>query len=474
MLQRAFMIAVLVAVAAAPALAQEPAAGPPSNDSRVHPAALRAGVDVRGTTVGATREASEPPNCPRDGGGSVWYAYTAPRDGLARLALTTSGGLDASVAVYRAEGSTLSRVACADTVRGRLFTSVDLDAGPFLVRVAERKDSKPGGFRLQFSGVLVEPDPPGRSLGRDGTASGTLDGLLRPFAQWSRRLRAGHDYRVRVALEGDRCRGSVTLVRPDGARRFLGCRDYTVVTPGPGESGRWTVALRADEPGTSRYRVSIVGVGADDLAPGPLLRAFGVARGTVSGRGPDAQDVFRLDVTRRAEVTLRLRSAGAMTLRLRTEAGRAVTSAEVDDDTGEIRTRLRPGRFVVVVDAAESRGGRYTLSRLTRTITASRVSFDGAESRTRAPGGSSAVQVAVTPAASGRARVTLERFDPQFGWRFWSRRTIPVTGGRGAFRIATLQAGRIRARAEFLGTRTAGPSRARRAAVLHLRPPLQD
>ncbi|HEY3188628.1 MAG TPA: hypothetical protein VGJ70_14200, partial [Solirubrobacteraceae bacterium] len=161
-------------------------------------------------------------------------------------------------------------------------------------------------------------------------------------------------------------------------------------------------------------------------------------------------------------------SRGAMNLVLRTERGHRVTSARVDGDTGRIRTRLRPGRFYLTVDAARSAGGRYTLRRLTRVITATRVTFDGRPESQRPPGGRAAVRVDVSNGASGRARIVLERFDPQFGWRFWQRRTIRISGGRGGFVVDVSQIGSYRARAEYLGSRTNSPSRASRAARLRV------
>lgn len=456
--------------AAAPALAAAPA-----NDDRPAAQTIQAAADLTGTTVGATRETTEPPGCPKTGGPTVWYRYVAPRAGVARLLLEAKGGLDATVAVYERENSTLQRVGCADTRKGRLFTQVSLDQGEYLFRVAERPGSQSGPFRLRFSGVLVEPSPPGTALGAGGTANGGLDALTRPFAQFSRTLRAGADYRVRV-LAGDprECDVAIRLIDPRGRlSRFMDCRDYAVITPGPSSAGRWTVALAAGGRSSTRssYRVSITPVGSDDLAPGRFISAFGVARGSVSGAGPDAQDVYRFDVTKRSEISLRLRSAGSMRLELRTEGGRRVTSRGVSGATGQLRTRLKPGRFYAVVSAAHSVGGRYRFSRLTRVITATRVSWGAREKR---PGGSSRVSVAVSPSESGRATVTLERFDPQFGWRFWLRRSVRVSGGRGGFSVPTRAIGRYRARAGYAGTRRASPSRSRGTAVLRVLAPLRQ
>ncbi len=459
-----------LAASAAPALAAAPA-----NDDRAAAQTIQAAADITGTTVGATREASEPAACPKMGGPSVWYRYVAPKAGSARLLLEARGGLDATVAVYERENSTLNRVGCGDTRKGRLFTGASLEEGEYLIRVAERPGSQSGSFRLRFSGVLVEPTPPGKALGRGGSAKGSLDALSRPFAQYSRRLESGHDYRVRV-LAGDpqNCDVSVRLLDPRGNEsQFLTCRDYTVVTPGPSRGGRWTLALAAGGATATRsaYRVSITPVGSDDLAPGRFVSAFGTVRGSVSGAGPDAQDVFRFDVTKRSEISLRLRSKGSMRLELRTESGRRVTSRSVSGDTGQIRTRLKPGRFYAVVSAAQSAGGRYRFSRLTRVITATRVSWDARE---KGPGGASSVRVAVAPSESGRATVTLERFDPQFGWRFWLRRTVRVRGGSGGFSVSTAAIGRYRARAVFAGSRRSSPSHSRSPAVLRVVAPLRQ
>lgn len=469
----AVLVTLLALSAGLPAAAH---AAPPANDDRAAATALSAGADVTGTTVEATREDNEPPNCPTDGGPSVWYRYTAPRSGFARVLLETKGKLDASIAIYEVERSTITRVACADTRRGSALVGASLDEGGYLIRVAERKGSEPGDFRLRFSGVLTEPTGSGTSLPASGRVRGTVNGITRPFLRVSRRLRAGEDYRVRVSVgAGGRCASSVRLLAPGGGTRaFLRCRDYTVITPGPENAGRYAIAVSSNATSNERYDVSITRVTDDDLAPGRFIGGFGTARGSVSGSGPDAQDVFRFDVTRRAEITLRLRSRGSMSLQLRTERGRRVTSTSVDDDTGQIRTRLRPGRFYLVVSAATSAGGRYTLSRLTRVITSTRVTWDGSASREKPPGSSSTVQVTTSAAAAGRAIVTVERFDPTFGWRFYKRRTITISGGRGAFTVPTQKIGRYRARAEFLGTRRFSPSRSRRAASLRVVAPLRE
>ncbi|HEY3188777.1 MAG TPA: hypothetical protein VGJ70_14950, partial [Solirubrobacteraceae bacterium] len=419
----ATLAALMVFVPAPAALA-----APPLNDARAAPQTITARADVRGTTVEATREPTDPKACPDRGGATVWYTYVAPRAGVARLLLDTEGGLDAVVAIYEKERTTLTRIACAQTRRGRLYGQFRFDAGEHLIRVAEREGSAPGPFRLRFSGVLEEPKPPGRALPRSGQAGGTLNALTAPFAQWSRVLRAGHDYRIRVSAGNpDDCDVTVRMIDPDGkTRNVMDCRDYTVLTPDPDAAGRWTIALeaRGGSADNARYRVAMVGAGSDDLAPGDFLGDFGVARGRVSGRGPDAQDLYRFDVTRRAEITLSLASRGAMNLVLRTERGHRVTSARVDGETGRIRTRLRPGRFYLTVDAAQSAGGRYRLRRLTRVITSTTVTFDGRLESQRPPGGRAMVRVGVSNGAGGPARIVLERFDPQFGWRFWQRRTI--------------------------------------------------
>lgn len=451
---------------ASPALAAAPA-----NDDRANATPLAAGTTQHGTTVGATREASDPGNCPNDGGATVWYSYSAPRDGEVRVALKAGGKLDAALAVYRVDNSTIERVACEETKRGSLLLAKDLDEGDFLIRVTEKKGSMSGAFDLRFSGVLTEPTAPGALLSSSGRATGSIDGIAHPFVQRSRKLSVGHDYRVRVSIAGGDCATSAYLISPSGSRRYMNCRDYTVVTPRPGQGGRWTIGLSSNAVDSEHYDISIVPVGADDLAPGHFLRGFGRAKGSVSGRGPDAQDIYRFDVTKRAEITLRLKSKGSMVLRLRNEKGRPVTSAHVNDDTGQIRTRLRPGRFYLVVDASDNAGGSYVLSRLTRVITSTTVSWGQAE---RGPGGSSTLNVNVSGANSGRATVTFERFDPQFGWRFWTRKQISISGGHGSATVPTTALGRYRAKAAYAGTRDASPSHSRTAALLRVVSPLTE
>ena len=230
------------------------ACGPASNDNRATPATLSAGADVTGTTVDATRELNEPPNCPAKGGDSVWYRYTAPRSGAARVLLETRGGLDATVAIYEVERSTITRVGCADSRKGVAFVEGSLDAGTYLIRVTEREGSDPGTFRLRFSGVLTEPSGTGRKLPASGRLRGKLNPLTRPFLRVSRKLSAGRSYRVRVSVgSGGRCNASIRLRYPDDDTRYFDCRDYTVITPDPSYSGTHvlTVEEGTQNPGTS-------------------------------------------------------------------------------------------------------------------------------------------------------------------------------------------------------------------------------
>src|SRR4051794_6645745 len=93
----AFVAAVLAVLAIAPAAS----AAPPANDARAAAQPLGAlPASVRGTTVGATVEADEPPSQCATTGASVWYSFTAAESRSVVLALDAEGDLDAAADVY--------------------------------------------------------------------------------------------------------------------------------------------------------------------------------------------------------------------------------------------------------------------------------------------------------------------------------------------------------------------------------------
>jgi hypothetical protein len=86
----------LLVVTAAPALAV-----PPPNDNFADALVLSGeSASLVGTSVDATKEAGEPNHARTPGGRSVWYRWTAPRDGLVTFETCVGSNFDTLLAVY--------------------------------------------------------------------------------------------------------------------------------------------------------------------------------------------------------------------------------------------------------------------------------------------------------------------------------------------------------------------------------------
>jgi hypothetical protein len=102
----------LVAATAAAVLAAPAGATPPANDDFAGAAALAGDPGtVTGSTIDATKEPDEPEHAGDSGGHSVWYRWTASRDGLAAFE-TCGSGFDTLLAVYT--GAALATLAEVD------------------------------------------------------------------------------------------------------------------------------------------------------------------------------------------------------------------------------------------------------------------------------------------------------------------------------------------------------------------------
>ena len=95
--------------------------------------------------------------------------------------------------------------------------------------------------------------------------------------------------------------------------------------------------------------------------------------------------------------------------------------------------KLRPGRYYAVVSVRGASAGLFTLERESRTITRTAVYFLGASARrgrASVPAGRvTPIDVRVSPAATGRVTVEVERFDPVFGWQFYRQLRAPLQAG---------------------------------------------
>lgn len=298
---------------------------------------------------------------------------------------------------------------------------------------------------------------------RKGGARDDVDRIVNPSDAWSVRLRAGRTYRVNLAAQG--CT-SLAEYAPgtesfdEKAEKRLSCGGYRLFTPE--HSGRHSLLVEAGRRrGTQAYRLQVGRARVDGTAPGIFIRNYARVRGRVNGE-LDSVDLYRFDVVRRS--TLNLSVSGGPELTLLRERGKRIES-----NTDSVRRAVRAGRYFVAVRGS----GRYRLRRISRAITHSALSFDGRRSATTSPGRTSALTLAVRPAVSGRARITVERFDPLSGWQFLRTYRVRVSGGRARVSFTPPSVGRYRARASFLGSRAASPSDTG-VARLRVAAPLQE
>jgi hypothetical protein len=116
----------------------------------------------------------------------------------------------------------------------------------------------------------------------------------------------------------------------------------------------------------------------------------------------------------------------------------------------------------VAVRTIDGATGSYTLQRVSRTITRTRVRV---ATRT-APGRAVSVGATVSPDAAGPVTFTVQHFDPLAGWLFFRQERARAVAGRATISFTPPTEGRWRVRAAFDGTRTAAPSRSGYAALL--------
>jgi hypothetical protein len=139
--------------------------------------------------------------------------------------------------------------------------------------------------------------------------------------------------------------------------------------------------------GNHRYRLVVAPANRDDTAPGLVLANDVRVRGTLRGSCVDAVDLYRYTVRRRSDRALTLRTGGstAFDLLLMDDKGRRLACACGRTGSQELRRRQGAGRYFVAVLAREGARARYTLRRLSRTITRTTATFRGRRSVTARP-----------------------------------------------------------------------------------------
>jgi hypothetical protein len=464
-LRRSLALAILLLLAATGSVWA--AAAPPVNDNRDSAQSLNAlPATVTGTTVGATVETNEPASgCARTAG-SVWYlvSFGASPPAEVGVKLQANSDLDAAVDVFTRQRSQNIPVSCAPTHQsgfaGTTFApSADTS---YLIRVAQRANSTPGTFTLQAFVVPPAPALPGHALPVRG-GHGVLDSLFNTQDVYSQDLQAGTTYKFNLVNTGGGC---MTLgMLPPGttslsvtAAAGLRCAGYRLFTPQL--SGRWSFLVSAAPgvDGAQPYTLHVAPATSLEMAPGIFLANLTRYTGVLRGNEDTDVRLFRLDVTSYSELTLALRTSDSFDLKLLSDQGRELACQCGSEGDQTIQRAVRPGRYFVAVSAENFASGRFTLSRDSRAITHTHVSFDGLGYEQISPGSATHAIARVSSATDGPVTFELEYFDPLAGWQFRGYYHAAVVDGSATLDFTPSAVGHWRVTAVYAGTRSTGPS----------------
>jgi hypothetical protein len=446
-----------------PAAAQ---AAPPPNDDRSNATKLAPlPAQARGTTVDATNTRKDPRICATLDA-SVWYRIDGAPAGEIVLRLKAAGKLDAAIAVFRSVRSELRAVDCARTndkgVAEVSFSAAKDDS--FLILVGQREGSDPGGFQLVAFTAEPPASAPGDPLPPSG-AQGTVNALGDRDDAWWVEMQAAQTYQINLVSPSDLCL-TVSVYRT--ARHAFGtevesisCGGYALFTPGLDGGGRYSLVVHADqnvEGGRlQRYRLETGPASADDMGPGLPLRNDQRISGRVSAFGIDVEDLYHFDVARPGDLILGLADGASahLDLFLLSDSGRRIACACDQAGSVKVRQRLGPGHYYALVRAHKHSRGTYALSLLIREITSTTLSI----SPTAASRGRTVTLSAHVATSAGSVTIEIDRFDPLQGWVFSKLfRVSAGSSGSASLSWQPPSEGRWRARASFLGTRTASPS----------------
>ncbi len=431
-------------------------------------------ASLNGTTVGATIEPGEPGSaCHVSTDHSVWYSLRVTSAHRVALDLAAAGALDATVDVYHAVRSQLSSVGCQQTEgEGKAsFSFKTSKNGLYDIRVAAVGGSQLDPFTLEVFTPTPAVNPPGPPL-PSGGVSGQVDRIQNVNAAYSMTMHAGVSYLIDLANETRGACVSAALFAP-GTTSFGGeeeeasssglvhiqCSGYRLFTPGPGEGGVYSLEVtpQFSHRGVQRFHLQAAVAGPAETAPGLSLGNYGLARGYLDGRSVHVLRLYRMEVTSRSNLTLKLAAPGhaRFKLQLRNQSGDVI---ECDCEGGGSQTlahRLAPGTYYAVVSVNNNTAGNFTLLRESRTITSTSISFSAAKA---AAGQPVSIDVKVTPAESGPVSVEIQRFDPVFGWQFYREEHVLASGGLAGVPFTPPTVGMWRAKANYEGSRTASPS----------------
>ena len=458
--------------------------GAAANDTRQEPQVID-GLPARvtGTTVEAASESDDPGSRCAGSRNSVFYEFRAGADGRVFLRLQADGDLDAVIDVYRkqplaARGRSSAR---RPTRTGSASIGMNVkDGTTYLVRVAQLTNSVVGDVHAparprDARGAAARRGAAGRRPPRrggprpepDGRVGGELQGRAHvPREPVHAAARRARELRDAVGLPaGDEGLRSRLAGRVAALRRLPD--DHTA----PGQGGRYSLLVTAlTGRGSLPYNIEASHAGSDDLAPGIFVRNDSRVSGELGADRIDVVDLYRFDVRRRSTLDLGLRTTKAFDLVLLDDRGKQIECACSGEGAQSIARRISRGRYFAAVRAQRGASGRYTLSRLSRVITRTRIRIDGGRSSQSRPGEAVRLSVDVKPLVGGPLMLTIERFDPLAGWLFVSRVRTRAINGEQVVPFTPSDVGRWRARARFRGTRTAAPSGTHWARLLVARP----
>lgn len=455
-----------------------PAPPPPPNDTLAAAQAIHSlPASIEGTTVGAGIEPGEvEAQCHGNTVNSVWYSLRLTSAHRVGLELDAAGALDATIDVYHAVRSQLSSVECQQTdAEGKASLSFPAAKnGLYYIRVAALSGSQQNSFSLEAYLPTPAVTPPGAPL-PPGGVSGQVDRVQNVNAAYALSMHAGESYIINLANETKGACVSATLFAP-GTKSFgneeegegeggaggilrIQCGGYRLFTPGPGRGGLYSLEVtpRFSHRGVQRFHLQVVPAGPAETAPGIALGNYARARGYLDGRAAQVIRLYRMEIKSHSNLTLKLVTAerAKFHLQLRNQNGNVIGCQCEGGGSKTLTHQLRPGTYYAVVSAQGASSGGYTLLRESRTITSTSIAFSAKRAR---PGEALTIDVHVTPAVSGPVSIEIERFDPVFGWQFYREAYAFAGEGMASVPFAPPAVGQWRAKANYLGSRTASPS----------------
>jgi hypothetical protein len=440
-------------------------------------------ASLNGTTVGATVEAGEhEAACGPSTDNSVWYSLRLSHAQRVGLDLQAAGALDATVDVYHAVRSQLSSVACEQTeAQGKASLSfVASKNGLYDIRVAAVAGSQLAPFTLEVFLPTPAIRPPGAPLAAAGI-SGQVDRVQNINAAYSFTMHAGVSYMINLANETKGACVTGALFAP-GTSSFGGeeegeqshggllrieCGGYRLFTPRPGKGGLYSfdITPASSRRGVQRFHLQVAPAGPAETAPGLALDNYARANGYLDGHSVQVLRLYRMEVTSHSNLTLRLTAPASaeFKLQLLSQGGEQIECQCNGSGSQTLTQQLQPGNYYAVVAEHNGTSGAYTLERESRTITSASISFSAARASAGQP---LAIDVEVSPAVSGPVSVQIERFDPVFGWQFFSEAHVFADAGLASVPFTPPAVGLWRAKADYEGSLTASPSEVGHAYVL--------